>query len=191
VERTASSHWFQGMRAGPPPLTFPLGSVTMTRYERLLLNSALLLACASTCLVGCHPAPPPSADALVKRGDQLYVAYLSADLDQARRDLQDLARLGEAGKLAPIGQARWLFFDYSRLFVLEQRAGHQDLAEIYFAKARYWDLRQRELRGDSEAEIAAGLKAFTPQSCKEFVDKWDKDHTDGKGPRYIQDIPHS
>lgn len=146
-----------------------------------LLLAALILP------LGCYQRAARPADSLVAEGDSLYNAYLNGDLAQARTSLQQSVQIGESGKLAPIGQARWLFFDYSRLFLLEKRAGKQDLSQAYLVKARYWYLRQCELRGDSKEEAASLVIAFTDQKCLEFVSKWDGDHTGGKGPKYVRE----
>ena len=145
---------------------------------------SLLWACCL--LLGCRSQAGNGSDSLVKEGDRLYVAYLQGNRDQARRCLLQLVEVGETAKLSPIGQARWLFFDYGRLYVLETRVGSQALADAYLVKARYWYLRQCELRGDSKDEASAAIAAFTAEKCMEFVDKWDRDHTEGKGPEYAQ-----
>ena len=84
---------------------------------------------------------PPTKSELPPRAifykyGQLYRAYLGADPDHARQDLQDMVKLGETTQKLELGvQANALFRDYSWLYALEKRAGNRDLAELYFAKA--------------------------------------------------------
>jgi hypothetical protein len=143
-------------------------------------------------LCGCRSASSVRVAAesdYFKQSGQLYKAYLDADLDHARQDLQDIARLGETTqKLEPNVQANSLLRAYSWLFALEKRAGNQDLAELYFAKARYWVIRQHELWGESDSDISARLKTFTGEKCIADVDSWDKGASKGRGAHYVQVI---
>jgi hypothetical protein len=83
-----------------------------------------------------------------------------------------MVKLGETTqKLDPNVQANALLRGYSWLYALEKRAGNQDLAELYFAKARYWIIRLHELSGESDSDISARLKTFTGEKCIADVDE--------------------
>jgi hypothetical protein len=143
-------------------------------------------------LVGCHrpPATPTRAaqeEALTTfkgRANRLYDAYLTGDRDEAKHNLEECIQLAHDSKLPPAYQAGCLFFDYARLYVLERRGGNEALAEAALVKARYWSLRERELGGNTDEKAGAVVKAETGEQIMGFIDKWDKDHTDGKGPNY-------
>ena len=122
-----------------------------------------------------------------KHSNQLYSSYLEADTNGARSALLNMIRLDEAAqKLSPSEQATSLMRGYCWLYALEMRAGSKDLAELYFAKARYWVIRQHELWGESDSDIGARLKTFTGEKCIADVDSWDKGASKGRGAHYIQ-----
>jgi len=147
-------------------------------------------------LSGCHSATSERLaidNDYFKHSNQLYKAYLEADLDHARQNLQDLVRLAETTKNLELNvQYTALMRDYIWLCALEQRAGNQDSAELYFAKAKYWMIRQHELDGrESASDINANLKTFTEEKCIPDVDNWDKGASNGKEAHYVQVIQHT
>jgi len=145
---------------------------------------------ALTILFVCHFKQIDPGEKVVKESDRLYQVYLEGNLDQARQSLEATVQKIEKAKLKPWGEANSLFFTYSRLYVLEKRAGNEDSAGACLVKARYWYLREHELNGNSVKDANKAVRAFTPERCMEFVDKWDRDHTGGRGPKYLQDIRH-
>jgi hypothetical protein len=143
------------------------------------------LACGGlVAFMGCS-ARQPDQETLSRQFDELYNACVEGDLLQARRSLEEGIRLCEQLP-SQKGQANAFFWSYCRLYVLDKRAGHAS-AESDLIKARYWGLRRYELAGSgtNEASYAATL---TGKAFVEFIDKWDRGHTDGKKPRYVQFI---
>ena len=154
------------------------------RAERWLVSALCIVAAVA--LLGCRTVPVEPADEVVKRSDELYRAYLAGDREQAKQSLLDTVHVIEKAKLKPWGQANMLFITYARLYALEFRTRSQSSAAGALVKARYWYLRENELSGDSQDEANAAVESFTPDKCIDYVDKWDRDHTGGKGPRYLR-----
>src|SRR5579863_443098 len=154
-----------------------------------MMKAALISMLALLVFAGCDPEQI-ARDNLLKQTDSLYRVYINGGRDEARRSLQEAVRLIENTPVSPPfqkGQAWSLFLGYARLYALEHRAGSNDMAQIYFVKARYWCLREEELDGDSPSGCNAYLAKFaTEDKMLEFIDKWDKGANNGKGPRYIQ-----
>lgn len=157
-----------------------------------ILRSALMLAV--WVLAGCSSQPNVSSRAsqeqtlatFKQQANQLYDAYLAGDREQAKHSLEQSIRLAEESKLPSTYQAGCLFFDYARLYVLERRGGSERSAEAALVKARYWSVREAELGGNSDEEAGARAKSETGDQIVAFIDKWDRDHTDGKGPNYAR-----
>jgi hypothetical protein len=123
--------------------------------------------------------------------DRLCLNYLKGDIDHARESLQSAIRLAEHDVWLPRPdyQAQVLWLDYARLCALERRAGNDVLAEGYLVKARYWQLRMAELKGDSiEAAANYVVKQFPVEKVMALVEKADNANTDGRGPAYIQSL---
>lgn len=137
-------------------------------------------------LLGCRSVQVDPAEAAAKQSDKLYQVYLTGSRDQAIWSLEETIRVTENANLEPSGKANTLSITYARLYVLERRAGNGGLAEAALVRARYWFLREHELSGDSEEQAGAAVRSFTADKCMDFVDKLDKEHTDGVGPRYAQ-----
>ena len=133
-------------------------------------------------LVGCGPKQPDQ-ETLERKLDASYNAYVQGDVHQARRSLEEGIRLCEQLPSRK-GQANAFFWSYCRLYVLDKRAGSA-LAESDLIRARYWGLRRYEL-GGSGTDEASYVTNLTAEALVLFVDKWDRDHTDGKGPWYAQ-----
>jgi hypothetical protein len=89
---------------------------------------------------------------------------------------------------SPAGHCQMLTKVYSRLFVLEMRAGNADLAQSYFVKAQFWMLRRCELLGQPQREAAENLKAFSTNRCIQVVDEWDNEQTAGRGANYVREM---
>jgi len=117
--------------------------------------------------------------------DRVYDSYLNGNANEARSSLQEaLHLLDQTG--SPQGQAFGLFLTYSRLYALEAREGQPDIAEAYFIKARYWFVRNAEIGNGLEQEIGKKIRAFTTNACVAMVDDWDREHSSGRGAKYLQ-----
>ncbi|MEK7685457.1 MAG: SUMF1/EgtB/PvdO family nonheme iron enzyme [Verrucomicrobiota bacterium] len=156
-------------------------------YAHLVLTSVTILAL--TVSLGCNAKRNDTTEDSTKLDDKFANAYLKGDIDQARQSLKELIQQIDKPKLSPvnqtdqINQADPLAFAYARLYVLEKRAGNEDLAQAYLAKSREWLVRYHELSGESPEAAAAVVKSF---NFMEFVDQRDKALTGGKGPKYFQ-----
>lgn len=155
----------------------------MRKHAPILLS----LVCAwATMLLGCQVSIVDPSLEFTKQADVLYQSYLQGNRSQARRSLEETIQLAGKSNLKPAGEADCLCFTYARLYALEKRTGTQPLAEAALVRARYWYLRQRELGGSTADESAVALTSYTAEKCLDFVDKWNKDHTGGRGPMYLQ-----
>ncbi len=122
----------------------------------------------------------------MREDDRLYETYLNGNLTEARQSMLKCVELAE--KYPPGGRESCLYFNYNRLYVLEKRAGNEDLAYAYLIRARYFFLLQYELRGSTTQEAVRKSREFTDQRHFELVDKWDKDHHAGKPPHYVDQL---
>ena len=146
-------------------------------------------------LSGCSPSeraqPVQKRKNLVQDG-VLYREYLSGDLATAREALVKEAGLEKSEDLglAPSDQALYISFAFTRLSALEDRAGNKSAAEVAMIKARYWALQHFELATNSEHGRPANevISMCSPERLLEIVRKIDEGSTDGKGPRYLQDL---
>jgi hypothetical protein len=145
----------------------------------------IALSTLSLILDGCRKARSMPIDEFNKRSDELYTVYLNGKRYEAKQSLVDTLQLIENAGLGPSGKATCLFGTYARLYALEKRTGNEDLAEEALVQARYWDLRDDELGGKIPEKAGARIKTVTGAKVLEFVDRWDKAHGDGKGPRYL------
>ena len=151
------------------------------------MRTHLLIATLAVTLFGCASERAQRPAVLSEQCDQLYQTYVDSGEEDARRSLQQVVQLIETAALRPEATAHGLWLGYGRLFVLEERAGRLDAAQAALTKARYWCLRKAELSGDSSSEAVAYLERFASKDgLMTFVDKWDKDHTGGRGARYFQ-----
>ena len=149
---------------------------------------------AASIVAGCHPQPIASTRAsqeqalsnLKRQANGYYDEYLAGDYNQAKLSLERSVKLADKLEFVPHYQAGHLFFCYARLYVLERRTGNDALAEAALVKARYWSLRERELGNVPDEEGGAFAKSESGDRIVEFIDKWDRDHTDGKGANYIR-----
>jgi len=154
------------------------------RLISLVIPCCILVAMT---LVGCRSVQVDPAEEAVKQSDQLYQVYLTGDLGRARGSLEETIGVIESANLKPERKANMLFFAYARLYVLERRTSTGAVAEAALVKARYWFLRKHELSGETEAQAGAAVQAMTADKCMDSVDKWDRQRTDGVGPRYTQE----
>ncbi len=158
--------------------------VAKFRLTPLVIPCCILVAMT---LLGCRSVQVDPAEEAVKQSDQLYQVYLTGDLGRARGSLEETIRVIENANLRPERKANMLFFAYARLYVLERRTSTGAVAEAALVMARYWFLREHELSGETEAQAGAAVQALTADKCMDFVDKWDRQRTDGVGPRYTQE----
>ncbi len=158
--------------------------VAKFRLTPLVIPCCILVAMT---LLGCRSVQVDPAEEAVKQSDQLYQVYLTGDLGRARGSLEETIRVIENANLRPERKANMLFFAYARLYVLERRTSTGAVAETALVKARYWFLREHEFSGETEAQAGAAVQSLTADKCMDFVDKWDKQRTDGVGPRYTQE----
>jgi hypothetical protein len=157
----------------------------MFRINLLEIPFCILVAIT---LLGCRSVKVDPAEEAVKQSDALYQVYLTGSRDQARGSLEETIRVIENANLKPWAKANTLYITYARIYVLERRTGTEALAEAALVRARYWFLRKHELSGESEEQAGAAVRSMTADKCMDFVDKWDKEHTDGVGPRYAHPL---
>ena len=151
------------------------------------MRTHILIATLAVTLFGCASEHAQHPAVLSEQFDQLYQTYVDSGEDEARRSLQQVIQMIESATLRPEATAHGLWLGYGRLFVLEERTGRVDAAQVALMKAQYWCLRKAELSGDSSAEAVAFVERFASKDgLMKFVDKWDKDHTGGRGARYTQ-----
>jgi len=126
------------------------------------------------------------AEKFDKQVDSLYQKYLDGSLEEAERSLQEILHVVEGSNVEPRVQAHTRYLAYVRLYAMEvRRRGDTDpVAEAYLLEARYWFLQQRKFEGRGFEDASKDVQSLTPQQCKDFVEKWDKDHSGGKGPRF-------
>jgi hypothetical protein len=150
-------------------------------------------------LLGCHSANEDKDQAIKEANEKakafdkeikpLFEAYLSGDSQQAKQALEEMVRAVEGSKVSPKIQAYGLWLIYARLYILERRLGNAELAEANILKSRYWLMRRNEIDGATPEEAAQrALQWFTADKCMEIFDKWDKALSEGKGPKYLQEV---
>jgi hypothetical protein len=116
----------------------------------------------------------------------MYDRYLSGTIVESRSNLiraiafihENSARIPELPGALPIG--------YSRLSLLERRAGHEALSRIYFEKSRYWRIVEHERLGLKPEEIISTYDAVTREESDKMALEWDQKHTKGLGPAYLK-----
>ena len=110
--------------------------------------------------------------AIGARLDRLYISYLNQDCEGARNALMFCEKiLIEEASPAIRDKGMWLC--YARLYVLELRCGDADQAAVAFEKAKYWYLVKLESSGCKTEKIKMKLDAFTPEKCRDYIEKWD------------------
>ena len=87
--------------------------------------------------------------------ERLYKTYVDSEQNEARQSLKQAVTLIEEANVQPHIKARGLWWSYSRLFVLEKRAGNNDTAQELLVKAHYWCLELAEITGASPTEALA------------------------------------
>jgi hypothetical protein len=163
--------------------------------SQCILPHQCLIALASgvlvvTLLTGCAPAESRTAG-VREDADRVYRAYLEGDVNQARRNLEQMIHVFET-RNAQIGRmhhAHGLYFGYARLYVLEKRVGNKESAETALIKARYWFLQSYESSEDgwkNRVSLPEILSMITPERIAKAVDEEDKTRTRGKAPGYAQ-----
>jgi hypothetical protein len=156
------------------------------------MKCRIIIIVIALVITGCQTAVEKQnsvAKAFNQRSGAIYNAYLEADIIHAGQDLLDLAQLGEAQRnIPPKFQASYLTRAYSWLFVFERRTGNEQLAEVYFEKARDWRIRQAGLHGDTDSEMIALVSTFTKERVTAEVDKCDIRASNGKGPYYLSQL---
>lgn len=169
-------------------------------HFRFPLNNAFRIFCIAVAiisvnLVGCssrrHEGEPRAEDSLnVFKGKakQLYDSYLGGSSSEATESLKESIRLAERANIPDHYRAGCLFFNYARLYVLEHRMAKPALAEEALVKARFWSLREAELGGNSAEEAGVFITSQTGERIEQFIDKWDRDHTQGSGPKYLHEL---
>jgi hypothetical protein len=147
------------------------------------LSIALLFA------AGCASSSQHVTEAAVFAESQnLFQQYLQADLPGARHALQqEIALLEDPPVVLQLERrATALFVECARLYTLEKRAGREADAERALTKARYWNLRRYEAASAMTDKGLDEMRSFSPERLIEIIDKSDKTHTEGKGPKYAQ-----
>lgn len=122
------------------------------------------------------------------KSQDLFQQYLQADLPSARHALQEEIALLEDPPVAiqPERRATVLFVECARLYTLEKRAGREADAETALIKAHYWNLRRHEAAGAIADKGLDELRSFSPERLIEIIEKSDRTHTQGKGPKYAR-----
>ncbi len=119
---------------------------------------------------------------------RLHQVYLDGGPAEVRESLAGMIAIFEEDPdFSPSEQASGLSLSYGQLHVFEQRTGDAEAARAALIKARYWTLRQAELSGCSPAEAMRHVEKFaSEEGVVAFIDKWDREHNDGRLPRYAR-----
>ena len=107
--------------------------------------------------------------------DTLYYQYVNGDAGKARDSLlTGVTILEKASCFEESTHAGLLSLEYSRLAVLENKAGDKLAAEAYLLSAQYWQLKDHELSNSSAGAAMAKVKALDMQEATRFVEKMDR-----------------
>jgi len=130
-----------------------------------------------------------------RKNDQFYRTYLDGDVSQARQSLQQIIRHYKNSNPKIIGavdQAHDLFCAYARLYVLEEKVGDKDAAEVALTRAQYWHLQEYDSNEDWQSRVP--LRKFLSYQSSTFfaevIQKLDKASNHGSEPNYIQYLSH-
>jgi hypothetical protein len=131
-----------------------------------------------------------STQELSEQLNKLYKKYLNGTISDARESLHESISTLEKSKLEkPSALPHGLWLDYSRLHVLETRAGNRSLAKLYLLKSQYWYIAKAEMNGEKPEETVSFIDTFNSEKCFSMVDRFDKANSaDGKLPRYTEGI---
>jgi hypothetical protein len=133
--------------------------------------------------------PPDDGGGFADELTSLSSKYLTADsAGEARAKLVDIVALAEQSNLPPSGKADLLYLTYARLYVMDRRLNDDLSAKADFVKVQYWYLRSFETGNRPEVVAARLVLDMTPRKCEDWVDKFDKARTDGRGPAYTLHI---
>lgn len=134
------------------------------------------------------PAQLKAAGIANETGNKLYEKYLVSGTNEVGTVLSEIIQTGKEANFTESQRANWLFMTYSRFYAFEKRRGDPKLADAYFKDACYWLRRTYELAGGvSKEDTDAALARYTPESCVQWVDNWDKAHSaDGKFAYYLR-----
>ena len=81
-----------------------------------------------------------------------------------------------------------LFLTYSRLSLLEKRAGNLAASQVNLIKANYWNLCSLEREGLPEEKALEGMKRCTESQMEAFVNKLDRESNSGNLPLYAEEL---
>lgn len=101
--------------------------------------------------------------------DSLYQRYLREDVQGARAAMIEAAVYSRKSPIPELKQS--LILCYSRLSVLEERAGNTNAADIFYEKAK---------------RMTGNPADFTRDDCRRIVTHWDETYTKQTGPKYLQ-----
>jgi hypothetical protein len=138
--------------------------------------------------IGCQREELSASPRLIREQHQKFVRqYFQGDATQAKASLEQAVRLLEnETALTPLGQADLLSLDYDRLYVLETRIGNESAANIYWVKARSWNIKSMESVNLSSDQVKARIVTYSAaQRIVAEVDKIGKAENNGNLPNYI------
>jgi hypothetical protein len=148
-----------------------------------------MLVFASGCSSNQKTSSVKSADDqrefILKELDSIYYKYAKGDVNQARLSLlHGVNLLEKASCFKEDDQAGLLSLEYSRLAVLESKAGDNSASQAFLLSAQYWQLKNFELSNNSPGEAMEKVKAFNIHEITSFVERMDKTILNGKFAEY-------
>src|SRR5438093_7673126 len=120
----------------------------------------------------------------VAEADALYRNYLTNDAQGAKRSIEEAVKLLTSSVGSGYGKGS-LWLGYGRLFCIESEFGDSNRASLYFEKARYWYLVDKEMLGEAPSNIVEMLRSFSREQCRSNVLDFDRAFTKGVGAGYF------
>jgi hypothetical protein len=163
-------------------------------FRTFLMIHVLIVGLALVILPGCsHPDSDEDRQLdVLRRTEQFYRAYLNGDQAEARRSLEQAAKLLESSTvLEPSGRAFHLFLTHSRLYALDKRIGDGPRAEAELAEIHYWLVKRLESLGLPAQQVADELREYDVERIMKFVDQTDRKVNSGGVPKYVLDAAGS
>jgi hypothetical protein len=156
--------------------------------KTLISEHLFLFCCAAIVLIACRgQAPTDQYPEISKLGDKYYEAYLNGDINQAQQSLlAGIQLFEEAPNITPAERAGGVGMGYTRLFVLELRAGNKKLAHAALIGMQYWNLRSLELQGKPTEDAISEVESFPTNKIIGMIEKGDRENNSGRPPNYLR-----
>lgn len=158
---------------------------------KFLISVAILAILSLMLFVGCSAKNLERAQrhAVLAKCDELDQCYLSQDVDGARRCLHEKADLLERSTiLEPIGRSALLAITYTRLYILENRAGKYSEADVNLINAKYWALKRAEQEGKTADIEMKEIHESTLDNLIASIDQKDRIMNNSKLPAYTSSL---